>query len=410
MPAPLRVLCLDIEGGHGGSSRSLFESLSYIDRSEVAPEVWCRRGGPIEEAYRGIGIPCRVEPGLPKVSSLPRLSRNFIVYGRWLLAFLRAKPLLKELVREIDSRFDVVHFNHEGYWLLARWLRSRVKSSFVMHLRTNLQDTLFARWQEQFIGRTMDHLVFITENERRTFESLGGRCEGTVIFNSASPPPEIVMVHPSVPRNACFKVACLSNYGWNKGTDRVVEIAEALAARGRRDFLFVVAGDMRLPRSLPGELGVIGRQGHSLAAYAALRDVDDMFVFLGHVDRPEGVLAACDVLVKPTRENNPWGRDIIEALAFGKPVLTVGAWDTFVRNGETGVLQPEFDAAALADELIGLDDQREVCTAMGAAARERMARLCNGPDRAADLLAVWQGATGRRNRVAANVRGELGEP
>jgi glycosyltransferase involved in cell wall biosynthesis len=401
MTTPLRVLCLDIEGGHGGSSRSLLESLRNIDRDRIEPEVWCRRSGNIEDDYQATGISCRVEAQLPKVSSLPRFSRNLIVYAKWLNDYRRARASLLSLAHEIDQRFDLVHFNHEGFWLLARWLRPRVSLPFTMHLRTNLVDTVFARCQERTIGRTMDHLVFITDNERRSFENLGGRCGGTVIFNAAPPPGEDIALHPAMPRDNSFKIASLSNFGWNRGTDQLVPIAEALARRGRRDVLFVVAGDMQLSRSLPGDLGVIGRRGGTLADYARQRKVGDMFLFLGHVDCPETVLAASDALIKPTREANPWGRDIIEALAAAKPVLTVGSWDTFVSTDETGVLQEQFDAEEMATHITRMADNRADSAAMGAAGRDRLACLCNGRDRADDLADVWCQAAKMQDPAAA---------
>lgn len=144
-----------------------------------------------------------------------------------------------------------------------------------------------------------------------------------------------------------------------------------------------------MSRPLPGLLGRIGRLGGTLADYAAERGVADMFLFLGHVADPESVLAGCDVLAKPTREDNPWGRDIMEAMAAEKPVLTVGQWDGFVQNRRTGVLQPVFDADALSEELIALSANRPRVQSMGRAAREHVAKLCDGPRRAADLLDVW---------------------
>jgi len=41
MTAPLRVLCLDIEGGFSGFSRSLYESVRDRDKTQAAVEVWC---------------------------------------------------------------------------------------------------------------------------------------------------------------------------------------------------------------------------------------------------------------------------------------------------------------------------------------------------------------------------------
>ena len=66
----MRVLCLDIEGGYGGSSRSLYKSLRYMDRGMAEPYVWCNRDGPIVSRYHNIGISCRHSPQMPKSTSV----------------------------------------------------------------------------------------------------------------------------------------------------------------------------------------------------------------------------------------------------------------------------------------------------------------------------------------------------
>ena len=38
-----------------------------------------------------------------------------------------------------------------------------------MHVRTNVHDSPFARWQMRVLSEAVDHLVFITENEAETF-------------------------------------------------------------------------------------------------------------------------------------------------------------------------------------------------------------------------------------------------
>ncbi len=385
----LRVLCLDIEGGYGGSSRSLYESIRHLDRSAVIPEVWCRQAGPIQARYAGIGVPCRVAPHMPKVSSLQRLSRSLIVYGRALWEFQRAGGFLNELARTVNDRFDLIHFNHEALFMLAKWLRERTAVPCTMHIRTNLADTVFSRWQTRTIARTMDHLVFITENEQKTFYRLGGSCAGTVIYNVATPPDSSVEPVPQVPRDGRLKVACLSNYAWQRGLDRLIEVAECLAAWGRRDVLFVVAGNMDAPTHLSSPLRKIMRRNSALPDAVEKCGLGDMFHFLGHVPEPERVLVACDVLVKPTRENNPWGRDILEALACGKPVMTVGSYDRFVTTGETGFLREAFSPQEWAQQLVAFAKNPGLLATMGEQARWRVARLCNGRDRAADLLAVW---------------------
>src|SRR5690606_7714918 len=243
--------------------------------------------------------------------------------------------------------------------------------------------------QCRILAHAAARLAFITENERASFERHAGRAvSGRVIYNVAEPsdgvPPD-----PRLAADPRFRIASLSNYAWIRGTDRLVALAEALARRSRTDIVFVMAGDMRLPRGLPGRLGAIGRQDGTLADYAKERGVADFFLFLGHVAQPEAVLSASDALIKPTREANPWGRDILEAMAAAKPVISLGAYDRFVEDGVTGILKAEFDPAALATEIAALADDRARCATLGKAGRARAAALCNGPERAADLLALW---------------------
>ena len=271
-----------------------------------------------------------------------------------------------------------------------------------MHVRTNLVDTPFARWQTRMISRVADHLVFITENEEARFRALSGNAPGTVIYNIVPGADSTMVADPRIPADGRLKIAAISNYSWQRGTDRLIDVAEELVRMGRRDVMFVVAGDVGISGSLPSQLGRIARRGGTLADYAKARDVADMFLFLGHTQAPEQVLAGCDLLAKLTRGNDPWGRDIIEAMAQGRSVLSVGTWNRFVETGVTGVLQDRFEARAMALIIAELADNRQKCRSLGDAAARRVARLCYGPDRAAELLAVWQQVCESRGRDPHN--------
>ena len=284
---------------------------------------------------------------------------------------------------------DVVHFNHEALFLLARWLKPRTKAALSMHIRTNLYGTPFCRWQTRSIVNTLDHLVFITENERRSVSDYSGiDAGGTVIFNIVQ--PNDALPNDKVPNDGRFKVACLSNYAWIRGLDLIIDLAKILRANDRRDIQFIMAGNMRLSRSLPGELGKIAAAGGTLEDYAHKNGVSDWFLFLGHVPDPERVLAACDALIKPTREANPWGRDIQEGLAAAKPVISIGTYDKFIEDRVTGVMPKSFDANDMAKRICELADDRDFAKQLGEAGRKRILKLCDGPSRANDLLEVWQ--------------------
>ena len=390
----LRILCLDIEGGFGGSSRSLLESIRHMDRSHAEPEVWCGRDGPAIKWYGTLGVPCRVVP-FPRFSALPRASRNLYALARAMQGQFRARGMFEWFVQKA-MRFDLVHANHESLFLLAVHLRRYADTPLVMHMRTIVVPSVFARWQARSIARSADQVVFITENEREAWERLGLRTPAArVIYNIAVAPPEGVSPHPAVPSDARFRVACLSNYAWVRGVDRLVDVAAELKSRGRSDVLFVVAGDMRLRGTLPGALGRIAARGGTLEDYAASIGVSDMFAFLGPVDEPERVLAACDIVARPSRGNNPWGRETLEALAAGRPIVCTGEYQRFAEDGVTGIVSPDYDRAAFADAIIRLADDPALRRRLGAAGRQRVAALCDGAARAEDLRVAWATAAAR---------------
>lgn len=385
----LRVLCLDIEGGFGGSSRSLYESIRHLDRDRVAPEVWCGRQGPIQARYAAIDVPCRTV-SWPRYSALPRLSRNILAWGRAELSLIRSRTMLAELAAAVGERFDVVHLNHESLFLVGAWLRRRTGRALVQHLRTLVEPSLFAHWQARTMSSTSDRAVFITENEQDRWVALGlDPGLGGVTYNIVRRPTDEVAPHPAIPVDSRFKIACVSNYAWVRGVDRLIDIASELRDRGREDILFVVAGDMRLKGSLPGALGRIAGRAGSLADYAAARGVGSMFVFPGHVAEPERILVACDAVARPSRNNDPWGRETLEALAAGKPVIAIGTYNRFVENRATGILLPRYDTSAFADGLLSLADNRKVCEKLGETGLQRIAELCDGGKRAEDLANTW---------------------
>lgn len=394
---PLRVLCLDIEGGYGGSSRSLFYAVSHLDRATVEPLIWCRKDGPIQPRYQAAGVAVAVKTAMPSASALPRFSRNVIHFARFARQWRAAAAFRAELLAMVkDQQIDVVHFNHEGLFWLACWLRSAWGGRQTMHIRTMVHNTVFGRWQHRTIAKSVDACAFITEGEQRNVAMLAGApVNGAVIYNPAPPTPAIPpLPYPQiVPQEGVCTVACLANFSFMRGIDRLLEVAEVLRSRNERRIRFAVAGTMTLTGALPPALAAAAQKGQSLADVASEQGLADWFVFLGHVSEPERVLVAADLLFRPSREDNAWGRDVIEALGVGVPVVTLGTCQTFVESGETGVLLPDYAPESVADALVSLVENPAERARLADNARKRVSALCDPQQSAARLAALWRGET-----------------
>ena len=223
-----------------------------------------------------------------------------------------------------------------------------------------------------------------------------GHHGSTVVYDPAprasATPTYVANAGPKV----SLSLVSLGSYSYAKGTDRLIDIAEAIAARGRRDFLFHIVGESVVPANLSGHLGVIGRNGGSLADYAEQRGGSDFFQYHGQVNDPERILSASDAVIRMSRRGETWGRDIIEGLAFGKPAFAIGTWDGFVVPGESGFLYETFDAQAVADDIIRLGDDPDLRLSMSAKACASIADKCDGERNAAQLVEVWRRAAESR--------------
>jgi len=385
------VLCLDIEGGHGGSSRSLLEVLSAMDRQRIEPSVICRRGGWIEDAYRDLGIECAVVPEMPRQTALHQMSRNIAVSLQFKLQLWPRSKAFRESLLNRAGDLDLLHLNHISLTSLAGWMKKKQpRLPLTMHIRTMPVRSGFADRQAKQAIAAIDRFAFITENEKNYLETMSGlTAPGDVIYNPVSAFDDGQAPHEAVSSDDRLKVACLSNFSYPRGIDRLIDIAKVTAEKTPGRVLFVVAGDMKLSGKLPPPLSDFAAKGGTLEDVVTKAGLADSFVFLGHVPNPEQVLAACDVLLKPTREYNPWGRDILEALAAGLPVASVGTYDTFVHTGKTGLLQAEFDAAGVAAWLDGFDRDREALKRIGDAGRDRVAALCDPAVAAEKLADLW---------------------
>jgi glycosyltransferase involved in cell wall biosynthesis len=127
-----------------------------------------------------------------------------------------------------------------------------------------------------------------------------------------------------------------------------------------------------------------GPNRDALEHLAASLGVGARVRFLEHRTDVPQVMAALDVLVHPTTAEG-FGLVLLEAMVQGTAIVAtrVGSLPEIIVDGETGVLVPSRDSAALAQAVLGLLLDRGRLVGMGQAGRERYER-CFKLDRMVD--------------------------
>ena len=150
------------------------------------------------------------------------------------------------------------------------------------------------------------------------------------------------------------------------------------------DAHFVLAGDgsPARARALAGRLGISGHVR-----------------FPGFVADMPDALAAMDVVVCASRRGEGLTGSVREALAMARPVVStdVAGNRELVRAGETGLLVPVRDHAALAAAISTLLSNRDEAAKFGEAGRSLVLALCTDDVRAARVEQVYRELTAERS-------------
>jgi glycosyltransferase involved in cell wall biosynthesis len=157
----------------------------------------------------------------------------------------------------------------------------------------------------------------------------------------------------------------------------VVAMVANLTSRMKKHGLFVAAAAC-VDRTLDVEFRIYGH-GDARDPYVAAIEADVVarglaarFKLAGFVDDPPALMSEIDLLVHPA-EGESFGRIVIEAAAAGVPTVGVAAGGAaeLVVDGETGLLAPVGDAAALGARIERLIKDGAERGRLGAAARAR---------------------------------------
>ncbi|NMP28000.1 glycosyltransferase [Rahnella sp. SAP-1] len=118
--------------------------------------------------------------------------------------------------------------------------------------------------------------------------------------------------------------------------------------------------------------------------------------FVGHISDEDKIslLTLCKAFVFPSHlRSEAFGISLLEAQLFAKPIISceVGSGSSYVNsNGETGFIVPAGDVRAIADCMMRLESDPQLCKAMGDKGRQRMLSMFTAKEMARRYAEVYQ--------------------
>ncbi|HEY8520456.1 MAG TPA: glycosyltransferase family 4 protein [Gammaproteobacteria bacterium] len=175
-----------------------------------------------------------------------------------------------------------------------------------------------------------------------------------------------------------FVVGCVANYRPRKGIEYLVDAVARLPA----DVHLLLVGHTQAPRLTAAiEASGAGQRIHRV----------------GHRADAPALTAACDVFVLPSIRREGLPRSVIEAMAYGVPpiVTACGGSPELVVDGQSGIVVPVADSAAIAAAIERLRSDPALRRRMGEAARERIRTSFRIEDTIEQTLALYRSLVAR---------------
>ena len=177
-----------------------------------------------------------------------------------------------------------------------------------------------------------------------------------------------------VPADA-FVLACVANMRPRKGIDDLVAATDFLPEGANIHVLLI--GNM---------------DDKKLRAQIAASAYRNRIHLAGFRDDAPAVVASCDAICLPSKKREGLPRSIIEAMSYGvAPIVTdSGGSPELVVDGVSGIVVESRNPRSIAAGIARLYEDRDLCSRMGQAARERIASSFRVEDTIDKTLELYQ--------------------
>lgn len=329
-------------GNWGGSSRVLFTILSLLDRKLFDPIVLLSGRGPAEALLQEAGVQYQVwgpmtEPGNP------------IRYAR---AVARTCLWMKR------HKIALVHMNRANDWRPAELLALRIcRIPVVTHFHTvNTDHAPATRWSQAIAA--VSNYVATHSDTQNVPTTIVHNTVDVARFGQGASLRESLGIAPDHQI-----VSFIGQIREIKGVADFIAMSRLVTGKHVR---FLIVGQCR-------DKAAMGDACTEEELRRLIGD-DPRVKYCGYVEQVEDIYRTSDIVVVPSRWQEPFGLICIEAGAAGKPIIATrsGGMPEVIMDGVTGFLVEIGDTQSMATRVQQLLDDTVLRNAMGTAARRRV--------------------------------------
>lgn len=309
------------------------------------------------------------------------------------------EEVLKDFVQELLSlKIEILHVNNSVFPHVIKYVKEKTNIAIVQHVRElifhsgkNEVSTFIADSIENYA----DKIITISPNEGQPFSA------------------EKVSVLPNP-----FDFSVLEKleyydlrqkYNLEPATIVVGMFGRFMPSKGQINFLrivkkvknllpadvhvkFVVLGMPKKSFTLKSVLKkILGKNEYlkKFNAYFKENELQQNVLLMPYTEEVLSIVNEFDLVVRPSDFEDPWGRDIIEAMALSKPIVAFGTCDLFIKPNKNGFLIHNKDFDEFTDKIIELVLDSKKRQQFGAYSKEIVLEYCSMDNYKEKLVKIY---------------------
>jgi glycosyltransferase involved in cell wall biosynthesis len=284
------------------------------------------------------------------------------------------------------ERIDLVHINSVVVLPTAFLCKLFFRLPIVFHVREGILENIVGRLQRRLVSLIGDKIITITENHARQFQGEKKVDKILIRYNPVDLQEFQFNRHDRERIRSELQVdqegIIISTIGAiipGKGQDRIINIGKEIKKKYDGKIRFLIVGKITIPEAkgpirsflnfLLGENPVQKFQ-EELEKKINFHGLQEYITIVEHRRDVWGILSASDIVLRTSWLNDPWCRDVMEAMVVGRPIVATGTYDRFLENGVNGFLVPpqrteEETIKEISERLLILIHDRELRESMG---------------------------------------------
>lgn len=367
---------------YGGATRSLQLMLKSLKNYNINKVIITKSIGSKE-----IANSIKQETILLKKLYIPTISNNQVSFESYEKAFNRiSKWNYKYFLETIKkNRIDILHINSSVFAHIPRVVKEKLPNvKIVLHVRELIpkyDDGKLQSYMIKEITDFVDKIICISDKEFEYFK----HSNKAVIIPNPFDFSILSTVTPELRKKYLLDenvilIGMVSHFSEQKGhLDFLKALLEMRKQNIKNEFKFVIIGVKISPfwKKLIKKIVMPSNYEARVTNFIRQNNLSGSIILTPYTNYPFNYITDLDIIVRPSLQADPWGRDIIEAMALSKSVVATGNSEFYIENNKTGFLVQPRDYISLSEKIIHLVNNPELRVEMGEAGYKRVREMCD---------------------------------